>query len=99
MLPQNIEFEWSIEKATTNLKKHSVSFEEAATVFDDEFAMIFEDEWHSDAEPREILIGYSTSHRLLFISFIQRASNPVRIISARAADSKEHKDYEENPRF
>ncbi|MDE3087864.1 MAG: BrnT family toxin [Chloroflexota bacterium] len=98
MVPRNVEFEWSVTKAVSNLKKHGVSFEEAETAFDDTFAYIFDDEWHSAEEPREILIGYSDRNRLLFVSFVQRASEHIRIISARVADQKEHEDYEENPR-
>ena len=59
MTPRNIEFEWSVTKAASNLKKHGISFDEAETAFDDGFASIFDDEWHADEEPREILIGYS----------------------------------------
>lgn len=54
---REIEFEWSDDKAETNLQKHGVTFEEASTAFNDEFAYIQEDEWHSDDEPREWLIG------------------------------------------
>ncbi|MBI5305497.1 MAG: BrnT family toxin [Chloroflexi bacterium] len=99
MPPAYIEFEWSAPKAARNLKDHKVGFEEAQTAFDDNFAYIFDDEWHSDDEPREILIGYSNRKRLLFISFIQRAHDRIRIISARLADGKEHELYEEKSRF
>ncbi len=98
MTLRNIDFEWSITKAAGNLRKHGVSFEEAETAFGDAFAYLFDDEGHSDEEPREILIGYSDRNRLLFISFVQRAPDRIRIISAREADQKEREDYEENPR-
>ena len=99
MTEPNIEIEWSVEKAATNLRKHGVSFDEAETAFDDEFAYIFDDEEHSDDERREILIGYSSRNRLLIVSFVQRAPNYVRIISARLADRSERKKYEEEKRF
>ena len=95
MLHRDIEFEWSTETAANNLRKHGVSFDEAETVFDDALARIFDDELHSDNEPREILIGYSSKNRLLIIAFVQRAHDLIRIISARRADRKEQKVYEE----
>ena len=99
MAERHIEFAWSDHKAAANLKKHGVSFDEAETAFDDEHALIIPDEIHSDDEPREVLIGYSTRHRLLFISFVQRADDSLRIISARRADRMEREKYEEETRF
>ena len=98
MLSSLFNFEWNAAKAAANLKKHGVSFEEAATTFTDEFARIVADEEHSEDEPRHILIGYSEKKRLLFVSFIHRAENLVRIISVRKADAQERQDYEENAR-
>lgn len=57
-------FEWDEYKASLNVKRHGVSFEEAKTVFDDPIACIFEDEWHSVGEYREIIIGHSAQNRL-----------------------------------
>ena len=94
-----IEFEWSDEKAEANLQKHDVAFEEASTAFNDDFAYIQEDELHSEDEPREWLIGYSDRDRLLMISFLQRAHDKVRIISARLVTRRERKIYEERSRF
>ncbi len=96
MFPTNLEFEWSVRKAAANLRKHGVSFEEATTCFDDPHALIFADEDHTDDEPREILIGYSNRNRLLFVSFVQRSANRVRLISTRHADAQERRDYEES---
>jgi uncharacterized protein len=92
-------FEWNKAKAVANLKKHRVRFEEAVTAFADQWALVIEDPEHSEAEPRQILIGYSDRHRLLFVSFVQRTPEKVRIISARKADAQEHTDYEENNRL
>jgi uncharacterized DUF497 family protein len=94
----NYEFEWSARKAAGNARKHGIRFKEAEIAFNDDFGMIFDDEWHSDNEPREILIGYSNRNRLLVVSFIQRGDNRIRIVSARKADGKEQQFYEETPR-
>jgi uncharacterized protein len=88
-------FEWDKSKATANLKKHGVSFEEAKSVFDNLLAVIFDDEAHSVGEKREIIIGHSRNNRLLLISFTERP-NAIRIISARLATRRERKNYEQN---
>ncbi len=87
-------FEWNERKARGNLRKHRVSFAEAALVFSDPLARIFVDEDHSAAERREIIIGHSK--RLLVVCFTERAKDQVRIISARSATRGEQQDYEEN---
>jgi uncharacterized DUF497 family protein len=92
-----VEFEWDKDKASSNQKKHRVSFEEAATVFADPLAAIFDDEKHSHDEQRETIIGHSAKNRLLLVSFTERAG-AIRIISARVATKRERQDYEENPR-
>lgn len=90
-----MQFEWNSLKATANLKKHGVSFEEAKTVFDNPLAVIFDDEAHSIGEQREIIIGHSRQNRLLLVAFTERFGN-VRIISVRLATRQERKDYEQN---
>jgi uncharacterized protein len=90
-----MDYEWDAIKAATNLKKHSVSFEEATTVFNNPLALIFEDELHSAEEHREIIIGHSRQNRLLLVSFTERPK-AIRIISARIATQRERKDYESN---
>ncbi|MBD1805311.1 BrnT family toxin [Microcoleus sp. FACHB-SPT15] len=89
-----MEFEWDESKATANLKKHGVSFEEAKTVFDNALAVIFNDEANSLDEQREIIIGHSRRNRLLLVSFTERL-NAIRIISARIATRREREDYEQ----
>ncbi|MGE5264136.1 MAG: BrnT family toxin [Acidobacteriota bacterium] len=89
------EFEWDPEKARVNRKDHGIDFEEAETVFDDPYARIIDDPDHSVEEHREIIIGYSGRNHLLFVSFTERSPNLIRIISARRANSKERKGYEE----
>jgi uncharacterized DUF497 family protein len=90
----SLEFEWDPQKATTNLRKHSVSFKEAATVFGDPLAAIFVDDDHPN-EFREIIIGHSDRARLLVVSFSER-SGRTRVISARRTTARERRDYEEN---
>lgn len=90
-----MEFEWDEAKAASNLKKHGVTFEEAVTVFDDFGAVTFDDPEHSGIEQREKMIGHSIVKRLIVVSFTER-SDVVRIISARLADRRERREYEEN---
>lgn len=91
----NVEFEWDDAKAKANLKKHGVPFAEALTVFVDPLARIFDDPDHSEAELREIIVGYSTKPRLLVVGFTER-SGRVRLIHARPATKPEQKRHEEN---
>lgn len=87
-------YEWDPKKATANLRKHGMSFEEAATVFRDPLAITFPDPDYSDEEDREITIGLTTKHRVVFVSHSPRGDR-TRIISARKATPKERKQYEE----
>lgn len=98
LTPMPLKFEWDIHKAATNLHKHGVSFEEAVSVFKDPVALIFDDEWHSGDEEREIMIGHSIRNRLLLVSFTE-LGDVVRVISARSVTNKERSDYEENAAF
>lgn len=89
-----IRFEWDQSKATANLKKHGVSFEEAQSVFYDEFAVQFYDHEHSSAEDRFIMLGMSASARILVVCHCERASGGlVRVISARKATRRESAFY------
>lgn len=89
-----IKFEWDASKATANLKKHGVSFEEARSVFYDEFAVQFFDVDHSTEEERFLLLGMSTGARLLLVCHCERAAGHViRIISARKATPRESAFY------
>jgi uncharacterized DUF497 family protein len=89
-----IRFEWNPSKATTNLRKHQVSFEEAKTVFYDEFAVQFFDEEHSDDEDRFLMLGMSVYSRLLIVCHCEHEGGQViRIISARKATKRESTFY------
>ena len=89
------EFEWDAGKASENLKKHGVAFEEALTVFADPLARIFDDPDHSEDERRELIIGHSANERLLLVSFTEREPR-TRIVGAREATAHERRDYEQN---
>jgi len=90
-----IKFEWDTTKATSNRKKHGVSFEEAQSVFYDEFAVQFFDEENSESEDRFLLLGFSDEARLLIVCHCERnQGNIVRIISARRATKNESNYYQ-----
>ena len=91
----SLEFEWDAKKAEANRADHGIEFEEAVTVFRDPLARIFEDEEHSEDEPREIMIGHSVKYRLILVCFTVRGTR-IRIVSARRATRLERKDYEEH---
>jgi hypothetical protein len=87
-------FDWDPSKAAANLKKHQVSFEEAKTVFFDDFAVQFFDEDHSEDEERFIMLGMSSNAKLLVVCHCERAEGEViRIISARKATRGESAFY------
>ena len=89
-----IKFEWDPNKASLNVRKHGVSFEEAQSVFYDEFAVQFFDTEHSSDEERFLLLGISTGARLLLVCHCERESgNVIRIISARKATKRESMFY------
>jgi hypothetical protein len=87
-------YEWHAAKAKANLQKHGVSFDDAATVFLDSLALTFPDPYHCGGEEREITIGQTAGHRIVFVSHCQRG-NRLRIISARRATRRERSQYEE----
>lgn len=90
----SLRFEWDPRKAAANLHKHKVSFEDAQSVFSDERALLLDDPDHSEDEERFILLGLSSSLRLLVVAHCYRASgNVIRIISARKADADEQSQY------
>jgi hypothetical protein len=90
-----IEFEWDTAKAASNKKKHGVSFEEARSVFYDEFAVQFFDEDNSVSEDRFLMLGFSDEARLLIVCHCERnKGNTIRIISARKATKYESSYYQ-----
>ena len=89
-----LEFDWDSNKASTNFKKHGVSFNEGATVLGDPLATTFYDPNHSQKESRYITIGFSVRNRILVVSHTDR-HGVIRIISARKATGYERRFYEE----
>ncbi len=92
-----IVFDWDPAKAASNLRKHGVSFEEAQSVFYDEFAIQFFDESHSSGnEERFLMLGMSSGAHLLLVCHCERDDDGVvRIISARKATKNESSFYEQ----
>ncbi|OGT39908.1 MAG: hypothetical protein A3E81_01970 [Gammaproteobacteria bacterium RIFCSPHIGHO2_12_FULL_36_30] len=90
----NITFEWDASKASTNKKKHGISFDEAETVFYDENAKVIHDSVHSDDEDRFAILGLSIVSRILVVIHCYRRNDGIiRIISARKATKKESLQY------
>lgn len=88
-------FEWDSDKAVANVRKHGVSFEEAATAFGDPLSLTVPDPQHSGRDERSLLLGESKRGRLVVVVHTERG-NAIRIISARLATSKERRSYEED---
>jgi uncharacterized protein len=89
-----VEFEWDPDKATRNLKRHHVDFNEAAGVLKDPLSMTFPDETHSEQEVRFLTIGASHRGRILVVAHTER-DDTIRIISARRATRREREFYEQ----
>jgi len=87
-------FEWNINKAKTNILKHTISFEEAATVFGDNCSLTIDDISHSLYKKRKVTLGLSANNGLLVVVHTCRGER-IRIISARKASKKERKQYEQ----
>jgi uncharacterized DUF497 family protein len=86
-----VRFVWDPRKAASNLRKHGVSFEEAASAFDDPLGAYYPDRLHDD---RFILIGHSRRQRLLYVVHAEVGVRAIRIISARKATRHEKTRYE-----
>ena len=92
-----VKFDWDNSKAKSNFKKHKISFEEAASVFNSIPIRVFLDQEHStDREDRFVAIGYSQIHRLLVVVHCYFEDKEIiRIISARKATKQERSFFEE----
>lgn len=92
-----IRFEWDARKERRNVQKHGVGFDEASTVFADTLSITIPDPDHSDDEERWVTMGCSHRQRLLVVVHTEDDAQPIiRIISARAADPDERREYEES---
>lgn len=90
----SITFEWDVSKASLNKKKHSISFDEAKTVFFDDNALVIHDPEHSDDEDRFIILGLSAARQMLVVCHCLRQNDSIiRIISARKATKRESMQY------
>lgn len=87
-------FEWDEGNVDKSYKKHGITPNEAEEIFLDKDVLLQEDIKHSQEETRLIAIGKTESNKTLFVVFIER-ENKIRIISARAANKKERRRYEE----
>jgi uncharacterized DUF497 family protein len=90
-----LRFEWDSRKAHSNLGKHGVGFEEAATIFGDPLSLTISDPDHSLNEMRYITMGKALTGKLLVVVHTHRGDN-IRLISARPVSRRERKYYEEN---
>ena len=88
-----LEFEWDRDKAARNVDKHGVSFEEAATVFEDPLSLTIDDPAHSQQESRLVTVGEPISREVVVVVHTERGSS-IRIISARRATRRERSTYE-----
>jgi len=95
------DFEWNVNKAISNKRKHGVSFDRASRVFLDPLSLTVYDETHSDYEERWNTLGLDTIGRLLVVAHTFQWTDPsrasVRIISARIATKEEQRCYENKP--
>jgi uncharacterized protein len=87
------QFVWDAEKATSNLKKHGVSFETACEVFFDPLMRL--EDASDQPEEREAVIGFTSDWMLLFVVHVMRESDVIRIVSARLATAQERRMYED----
>jgi uncharacterized DUF497 family protein len=91
-----LRFSWDPGKAESNQRKHGVTFGEAQTVFGDTLALEIDDPTHSLDERRFVIIGLSKRERLLVVIYTERDPETIRIISARLAQARERRFYEDS---
>lgn len=89
-----LQFTWDPRKAAANLRKHGVSFPEAASAFADPLSITISDPDHSLDEEHFLLIGQSLRRHLVVVAHVERGDT-IRIISARIASRRERQTYEE----
>jgi uncharacterized DUF497 family protein len=90
---EGLDFIWNVHKATANITKHDVRFEQACQAFLDPLAQAIDA--GTEEEARTALIGEAEQGRLLFAVHIEREYEAIRIISARAATPQERRIYED----
>ncbi|MBK8095772.1 MAG: BrnT family toxin [Planctomycetes bacterium] len=93
---EQLRFAWDPGKASANVRKHGVSFEEAETVFADDNALLIDDPDHSLDEERAVLLGVSVRLRIIVVCHTLRdKGRTIRLISARRATRSERDQYVE----
>jgi uncharacterized DUF497 family protein len=90
-----LKFEWDRRKAVLNIKKHGVSFEDAATAFGDPLSVTIHDPKHSDDEDRFLLLGETQDKKLVVVAHTDR-KDTIRLINARPATRQEREDHEKS---
>ncbi len=95
----SIKFEWDENKNKINQRKHGISFEEAQSVFYDDYAILIADIEHSFGEERFLLLGIDKLSKLLVVCHCIRENDTIRIISARKATKNETKQYNTKERW
>jgi len=90
-----LKFEWDRRKAVLNIKKHGVSFEDAATAFGDPLSVTIHDPKHSDDEDRFLLLGETKDKKFVVVAHTDR-KDTIRLINARPATRQEREDYEKS---
>ena len=97
----NYHFEWDSAKATSNQRKHGISFDLAATMFNDPLMLSIPDKEHSETEERWLTLGQAANGKLLVVIHtyqeIDRQAASIRIISARLATKQEQRQYQAKP--
>jgi hypothetical protein len=88
-----VRFDWDPPKARANLRAHRVSFAEAVTALDDDFALTRDDP-DADGEPRFITLGLSDVGNLLVVVYTYREPDSIRVISAWKASKRQRVLYE-----
>lgn len=88
-------YEWDEVKERLNIAKHKVDFNEAKSVFADEYGLVVFDEEHSNDEERFYLLGMSNKERILLVVHCYKEDDTIRIISARKATAREKEQYKE----
>lgn len=91
-----MQFQWDDTKNHTNIQKHGIDFLQASTVFQDTSAIVMEDARHDYGEDRYQIIGAADPLGIVFVVFTERDGDIIRLISARKANKREKRLYEQN---
>ncbi len=90
-----VRFEWDRRKAAANVRVHGVTFAEAVSVLEDDFALTRDDPASAD-EPRFVTLGLSNEANLLVVVYTYREPDVIRVISAWKANKPQRHRYEQD---